>query len=105
MTNIKTVNYLFDYYDYLARADLEKIGELVARMYTDHGLPFESVYETKLKDKYKKEEVVSILFHYQAAITRHSLESGITDKRLAEKQKRNQKDLCYFIEKGDFLYA
>ncbi len=105
MTNIKTTNYLFDYYDYLARPDLEKLGELVARMYTEHGLPFESVYETKLKDKYNKDEIVSILFHYQAAITRHSFESGITEKRLAEKQERNQKEICYFIETGDFLYA
>lgn len=81
-----------------ASKELEELGLLVGRAYTDHGLPIDMALDRLSLTKTQK---VVVLMSAQGWIVQHKRNSGATDKAIDRTRKTNLEAMTRFIHTNE----
>lgn len=90
-------------FDNMHREDLVYMGKIIFDSFTDSGIPPEIILdELEKKNKFSKEEKISIIYNFQKLFIEHKIKSGIGEKRLNKVRENNINILIKLYKTGEF---
>lgn len=97
------IEYFIDNEYFRFEEENNKLGELIFKMETSHGLPIEIQVDKLIEYSYPKKQIACGILVYQSLLIEHKLKSGMGVEKIEKKKQHNRKIIKQFIKNGEIL--